>query len=277
VIVENRSNSNATSRWSSSASPQTRAYVAHLVGVVRVGRVSSLMSGEHSNRRTVQGVQRPGRQPSGKGMWRRTLTAVIACAVALGVSSCARAPTDAELAGAAAAREDGHRMLGRFDFTPPAGFTVAASRTVDACGSPTSDRGGLNDRHVMGYECFVVERVVYIPAGDGSYNFDAAVQELATGFGVTASPRWDGPYMASERIEVDGVVVLVNVRRDLIDDENSILDHFPLGGWLANDLVHEDRGDLLDRLPKLIASGESEVVAGTVSVRYFRDAPGAPD
>jgi hypothetical protein len=103
---------------------------------------------------------------------------VIACAVALGVSSCSRAPTDAELAEAAAAREDGHRMLASFD---------------------------------------------------------------------------------------------------LIGAEKSILDHFPVGGWLANDVVHEDRGDLLDRLPELIASGESEVVAATVSVRYFRDAPGAPD
>jgi hypothetical protein len=210
--------------------------------------------------------------------WRRAIAAVIFCTIAVGVSSCSRAPSDAELAGAAAAREDGHRILASFDFTPPAGLTRAAHRRVDACGSPTSDRGGFDARHVMGYECFVVERVIYIRAADDSFDRDAAVQELGAGFGVPASLRSDGVYMVSERTEVDGVAVFVHVSGDLIDHPDSSLDQMPVPVvWHTNEVVHGDRGDLLERLPELIASGESEAIVATVSVRYFRDAPGAPD
>ncbi|MBM7832481.1 hypothetical protein JOE59_003186 [Agromyces cerinus] len=207
---------------------------------------------------------------------RQGIPALIVCVLAIGVSGCSRAPNEAELAGAAEARDDGHRALAGFDFTAPSGFTRAAHRTVDACGSPTSDRDGLDDRHVEGYECFAVERVVYTPADDVTVDLDTAIQQLGAGLGAPATERWDGEYFVSDRIQADGYTVLVDVSRELID-EPSTVDDLPVQGWLANDVVHEDDGDLLDRLPELVASGESEVIVATVSVRYFRDAPGAPD
>jgi hypothetical protein len=208
--------------------------------------------------------------------WRRGASALIACVLAVGVSGCSRAPNEAELASAAEAQDDGHRALAGFEFAAPFGFTRAAHRTVDACGSPTSDRGGLDDSHVMGYECFAVQRVVYAPAGDVAGDLDTAIQELGAGLGAPATERWDGQYIVSDRIQAGGFTVLVEVSRDRID-EPSTVGHLPVYGWHANEVVHEDGGDLVDRLPELVASGESEVIVATVSVRYFRDAPGAPD
>lgn len=216
---------------------------------------------------------------TGRGLpraWRRGTSALIVCALALGVSGCSRAPNEAELAGAAEARDDGQRTLAGFDFAAPLGFARAAYRTVDACGSPTSDRGGLDDSHVMGYECFTVQRVVYTPVGDVTGGLDAAIRELGAGLGVPATERWDGGYTVSDRIQVDGFTVLVEVSRDRVD-EPSAVGYLPVDGWHANEVVHEDGGDLVDRLPELVASGESAVIVATVSVRYFRDAPGASD
>ncbi|WP_159440986.1 hypothetical protein [Agromyces cerinus] len=208
--------------------------------------------------------------------WRRGIPALIVCVLAIGVSGCSRAPTEAELAGAAEARDDGHQALAGFDFGAPTGFARAAHRTVDACGSPTSDRDGLDDRHVEGYECFAVQRVVYTPADGVTVDLDAAVQQLGAALGAPATERWDGEYIVSDRIQAAGFTVLVEVSRDLID-EPSTVDDLPVRGWLANDVVHQDDGDLIERLPELVASGESEVIVATVSVRYFRDAPDAPD
>lgn len=207
--------------------------------------------------------------------WRRGISALIVCVLSVGVSGCSRAPNEAELAGAAEAQDDGHRALAAFDFAAPSGFTRAAHRTVDACGSPTSDRGGLDDSHVMGYECFAVQRVVYT-GGDVAGDLDVAIQKLGAGLGAPATERWDGEYIVSDRIQVGGLRVLVEVSRDRIDEPSSV-DDLPVYGWNANEVVHQDDGDLIDRLPELVSSGESEVIVATVSVRYFRDAPGAPD
>ncbi|SIO01748.1 hypothetical protein SAMN05443544_2240 [Agromyces cerinus subsp. cerinus] len=127
-----------------------------------------------------------------------------------------------------------------------------------------------------GYECFAVQRVVYTPADGVTVDLDAAVQQLGAALGAPATERWDGEYIVSDRIQAAGFTVLVEVSRDLID-EPSTVDDLPVRGWLANDVVHQDDGDLIERLPELVASGESEVIVATVSVRYFRDAPDAPD
>ncbi|MFF2275613.1 hypothetical protein [Agromyces sp. NPDC058126] len=212
------------------------------------------------------------------GALRHGVAALALLALVFGVSGCTRGPSEAELAGAADARDDGHQTLAGFDLAAPAGSVRAAHRTVDACGSPTSDRGGFDDRHVMGYECFVVERVVYTPADRNGQGFDvdASTQELSGRLGLTAAETWGGDLYAHGRIEVDGFTVIVEISHDRID-EPSTVGQLPVQGWHANDVVHEDDGDLLDRLPELVAAGESEVLVATVAVRYFRDAPGAPD
>lgn len=195
---------------------------------------------------------------------RRATTVAAVALLAAGLSGCRSAPSEAEIAGAESARPSAQGLIDRMEIAEPTGYALAAARTMDACGSQTSDRGGLDDAHLEGYSCVIVRRSVFVPS-ESPEHADAAewtaVAEIQEAFGLTLG---DMVPSAIGHVEVDGSPGSVDVIVRPADGVD--LDMLPV--WHANQVVHSDDGEVETRLGE-IATPETRVLQVTVTIRYF--------
>ena len=125
---------------------------------------------------------------------------VLATVVAVALTGCSwnAKPAEADVDAAALLRPVAVSALESLQLTATSDSTVAGDRTIDVCGSLTSDRGGFDDRHIEGYECVVTRLVLVVQpvAGDASdlplQNLrDTLIVENGLSSGPVAPDRYD--------------------------------------------------------------------------------------
>ncbi|WP_345802483.1 hypothetical protein AAIB33_05130 [Microbacterium sp. AZCO] len=194
----------------------------------------------------------------------RAVRLIVGALMVVCLAGCTASPSREELAGADAARDGGLRTLGSIEVPTPAGYSAVAERTMDACGSLTSDRGGFDDTHVEGYSCALIRRTVYT-ANDDSARSDAgaraAVTQLQEAFGLDLSPNVP---TAMGFFDADGLRVDMTA---LVRPAGEVdIDMLPL--WHANQLVHSDDGELSGKLSD-VGVDAATVLMVTTTVTYF--------
>lgn len=155
------------------------------------------------------------------------------------------------------------------------GWSVAAERRMDACGSLTSDRD-WDETHLEGYSCAAVRRIAYEPT-DGADDLEAlaytaidTIEESFTSTVIDQEPSWfttsDTVPTADARFQTDGLDTRIGMLVSAVDTAD--IDMLPL--WHRNESIHEDDGELVD---KLIADGtrSRSVFVVTVTVTYFEE------
>ena len=97
---------------------------------------------------------------------------VLAAVVSVVLAGCSwnAKPAEADVDAAARLRPAAASAMESMQLTATDGSTVVGDRTIDVCGSLTSDQGGFDDRHIEGYECVLTRLVLVVQpaAGDTS-------------------------------------------------------------------------------------------------------------
>lgn len=193
------------------------------------------------------------------------------------LGGCSAAPSADELEGAERARPEGLRVLSSIDVPSFEGWTLAAERRMDACGSLTSDRD-WDDAHLEGYSCAAVRRIVYTPADvsgstdleDAAYEAIATIKESFAPIVFDQESAWfsvsDTVPTADARFQTDGLDTRIGMVVRTVDAAD--IDVLPL--WHRNNVVHEDDGKLVGKLAANGVSGGSVFVV-TVTVTYFEE------
>lgn len=193
----------------------------------------------------------------------RAIALVLAGLVAASLTGCSGRPSQQELDGAAAAHAGGIHALAHVVVPTPEGFEIAAEHRVDACGSLTSDRGGLDDTHLEGYSCAAIRRTVYTSttASADDSRYATALAEIQKARGLQLDPHGRS---ADGSLTVDGKQLRISAMIWRTADVD--VDMLPL--WHANQTVLADDGDLVPKLKKA-GSTAPTVLMVTTTVTYF--------
>lgn len=197
------------------------------------------------------------------------------------LAGCSGTPSDSELQGAADARPAGLAALEAFPLPELTGWTVAAERTIDACGSNTSDQM-FDETHIEGYSCVAVRRTAYeltdaADAGTRDAAAFTALMQIQTAFADLPSafhpddvPPESPAFAVNASPPNAGGALLVDGRRVQMTgylQSAEVADYDILPIWHINERVESDSGEMRDALMARADGGEFLVI--TVTLSYF--------